>query len=131
MSCPRSRSMSRLSRWLVNDEACYAVRPWTYWRRTHVAQIGLAAMLLTIVSCATVVRGTTQPLTVVSEPEGAIVSTSNGLTGTTPVTFIVSRKHGFTVHFEKEGYEPLDTWVRTSVRGSGGAALAGNILARA
>jgi hypothetical protein len=89
----------------------------------------LAMSLLCAVSCATVTRGTTQALTVTSEPEGATITATNGLSGVTPATFTVSRKSGFTVHFEKDGYAPVDVPVAAQIHGAGGAALAGNIIA--
>lgn len=78
--------------------------------------------------CATVTRGTKEVLVVGSEPIGAKVTTSIGLTGTTPATFKVSRKGGFVVTIEKEGYETVQVQVASQVAGGGAAGMAGNII---
>jgi len=66
--------------------------------------LALASMLLT--SCATITRGTKEVLVVESEPIGAKVTTTIGLTGTTPATFKVS----------------------SQVAGAGAAGMAGNVI---
>jgi len=63
-----------------------------------------------------------------SEPVGAKVSTSIGLVGTTPATFKVSRKGGFTVTIEKEGYESVTVQVISQIAGAGAAGMAGNVV---
>lgn len=88
--------------------------------------LALTSMLLT--SCATITRGTKEVLVVESEPVGAKVTTTIGLTGTTPATFKVSRKGGFVVTIEKEGYEAVQVQVSSQVAGAGAAGMAGNVL---
>jgi hypothetical protein len=79
--------------------------------------------------CATVVRGTTDQVQVISEPSGAEARTSIGnYCSSTPCTFEVARKTEFIVTISKEGYEPQDVPVKTQVSGAGGAGMAGNIL---
>jgi hypothetical protein len=80
--------------------------------------------------CATITRGTAQDFTVESEPVGASVQTSNGFQcASTPCTFHMPRKDGFTVTVSKEGYEPGTATVTSSMSGGGGAGFAGNIIA--
>ena len=88
----------------------------------------IAIASLSLVGCATVTRGTKEVLVVESDPIGAKVSTSLGLTGITPATSKVSRKGGFVVTIEKEGYETVQVQVSNQVAGAGAAGMAGNIL---
>ncbi|MGB5599780.1 MAG: PEGA domain-containing protein [Thiothrix litoralis] len=79
--------------------------------------------------CATITRGTEQALVVESEPSGATVKLSNGMTGTTPTSFKVKRKDALTVTVSKPGYETANINVTSQVASGGGAAMAGNIIA--
>jgi hypothetical protein len=78
--------------------------------------------------CATITRGTTEQLTVVSQPAGASVRLSSGLTGVTPATFTVPRKGDLMVTITKEGYEPTTVTVSTHLAGAGTAGFVGNAL---
>ena len=92
-------------------------------------QAVMAFLLVHAISgCATITRGTTDVLVIESEPSGATVTTSTGLSGKTPTSFKVSRKGGFVVKIEKEGYEPVEVQVNSKVAGSGAAGMAGNII---
>lgn len=79
-------------------------------------------------SCATTLRGTTDVLVVESDPPGARVTVSNGLTGSTPGTFTLRRKGNYVVTIAKDGYEPVTVNVTHKVVGAGSAGMAGNIL---
>ena len=98
--------------------------PW--FRFTHL----LAALLfLGLTSgCATVTRGTTDTLVINSDPIGAEVKLSNGMSGKTPATFTLPRKDNVVVKVEKAGYEPVEVTVTPQVSGAGGAGMAGNVL---
>ena len=98
--------------------------PW--FRFTHL----LAALLfLGLTSgCATVTRGTTDTLVINSDPVGAEVKLSNGMSGKTPATFTLPRKDNVVVKVEKAGYEPVEVTVTPQVSGAGGAGMAGNVL---
>lgn len=85
-------------------------------------------VLAVLCGCATITRGTKEVLVIESEPIGAKVTTSIGLVGTTPATFKVSRKGGFTVTIDKEGYQPVTVQVSSQVAGAGAAGMAGNIV---
>ena len=88
----------------------------------------LASVLLTLSGCATITRGTKDTLVVESDPAGANVSLSNGLTGKTPTSFKLPRKENLVVTISKEGYETLTVNVNSQVSGAGGAGMAGNVL---
>lgn len=78
--------------------------------------------------CATVTRGTTEQVQIISEPPGADARTSLGHQCETPCTITVSRKDEFNVSVMKDGFERAQVPVIVEVAGSGGAAFAGNIL---
>ncbi|MDB5643043.1 MAG: translation initiation factor 2 [Hyphomicrobiales bacterium] len=89
----------------------------------------VAAVGLAVAGCATVTRGTTNQVTVSSEPTGAEAVSSSGLFCTaTPCTWEVSRKTEFAVTFKKPGYRTEQVQVGTKLAGSGAAGFAGNVL---
>jgi hypothetical protein len=88
----------------------------------------LLVAILVLSGCATITRGTKEVLVIDSDPVGADVTTSIGLVGKTPATFKVSRKGGFTVTIQKQGYEPVTVQVSSQVAGAGAAGMAGNII---
>ena len=93
--------------------------------------VKLAAVVLmaaNLGACATIVRGTSQQYVINTNPEGARVTLSTGQTCTSPCTLTLKRKHPFTVTAAMEGYETVQAQVRSQMRGSGGTALAGNLV---
>jgi hypothetical protein len=86
-------------------------------------------LVSSISGCATITRGTEQALVVESEPSGATVTLSNGMTGSTPTSFKVKRKDNLVVTVSKPGYETAKINVTSQIASNGGAAMAGNILA--
>ena len=79
--------------------------------------------------CATVTRGTTNQVTVNSEPVGAEAISSTGLIcPMTPCTWEISRKSEFAVTFKKQGYQTQQVQVGTKLAGGGAAGFAGNVL---
>ena len=88
----------------------------------------ISGLLITTIGCASITRGSKDTLVVNSDPSGAKVSLSIGLSGKTPCVFKVSRKGGFVVKIEKEGYETIEIQVVGQISGSGSAGLAGNVL---
>jgi hypothetical protein len=88
----------------------------------------LALSLCSLGGCATTLRGTTDVLVVESDPPGASVRVSNGLSGFTPVTFTLRRKGDYVVTITKEGYENVSVNVTHKVVGAGSAGMAGNLL---
>lgn len=93
-------------------------------------RMGLAVLVaaLSLSACASITRGTTSQIQIVSDPPGAAARTSIGQTCITPCTITVQRKDEFSVTFELAGYELQSIPVRTTVASAGGAAMAGNLL---
>ena len=83
---------------------------------------------LALAGCATVTRGTTNQMQMVSEPTGVTARTSLGHQCTTPCTLQVSRKDEFAVTFTMPGYEEQTVPVKTQLAGAGAAGFAGNLL---
>ena len=77
---------------------------------------------------ATVTRGTPDTLVINSDPVGADIKLSNGMSGKTPATFTLPRKDTIVVKVEKAGYEPVEVTVTPQVSDAGGAGMAGNVL---
>jgi len=85
--------------------------------------------LLFFASCATITRGVNDKLTVTSDPSGANVVLSTGERGVTPTKFVKERKTGpFTVTVSLPGYVPQTVRVESKFGGTGGGAMAGNVL---
>lgn len=80
-------------------------------------------------SCATITRGVHEKLTVTSDPPGANVLLSTGEKGVTPTKFVKQRRTDpFTVTVTKPGYAPQTVKVVSKFGGTGGAAMAGNVI---
>jgi hypothetical protein len=90
-----------------------------------LAVLALAAMLS---GCASVTRGTTDQVQILSEPVGAEARTSMGHVCVTPCTLQFGRKDEFTVTASKPGYHSAEMAVGTKVAGAGAAGFAGNVL---
>ena len=89
----------------------------------------IAAAVGALAGCASITRGTTEQITVTTEPAGAVVRTSmNHSCPTTPCTFQVGRKDEFIVTASKPGYHDASMPVKTKVAGAGAAGFAGNVL---
>jgi hypothetical protein len=94
-----------------------------------VIRIFVVFMLgLTAVGCASVTRGTTDQLQILSSPQGAQAHTSMGYVCVTPCTLQANRKDEFTVTFSKPGFHSAVVAVKSQVGGAGAAGFAGNIL---
>ncbi|HVP06380.1 MAG TPA: PEGA domain-containing protein [Candidatus Acidoferrum sp.] len=68
----------------------------------------IAVLAFVSASCATLLKGRTDEITVISEPAGAKVSVNGEEKGTTPVTFTVPSKEDLNVHVVKDGYRAED-----------------------
>src|SRR6266436_5081550 len=93
-----------------------------------IQAIAAAAIASLCASCATITRGTSEQIQIVSDPPGAEARTSMGFVCVTPCTLQVGRKDEFTVTVSKPGYQPAEVPVATKVNTGGGAAFAGNVL---
>jgi hypothetical protein len=88
-----------------------------------------AAPLLILTSCATITRGVHEKLMVTSDPPGANVTLSTGEEGVTPAKFVkLRRTETFTVTVSKPGYKSEKVKVESRLGGTGGTAMAGNVL---
>lgn len=91
--------------------------------------LAVAAFAAALGGCATVTRGTTEQITVNSEPPGAEAKTSIGYAcSATPCTWEIGRKSEFVVSFSKPGYEDVQIPVSTRIAGAGAAGFAGNVI---
>jgi PEGA domain len=80
-------------------------------------------------ACATVTRGTSQAWTVDTDPGGAAVKTSAGLScDETPCTFRMKRKENFTVTITKAGYK---TWTGNVTHQTSGGGVATTVAGNA
>jgi hypothetical protein len=96
--------------------------------KTYV-RIGAALMVTALLpACATVTRGTKQQLTIRTEPPGADVRLSNGMTCVSPCDLRVRRKETFTANISKQGYQAVTVPMTSKMHGGGALALAGNVL---
>lgn len=93
-----------------------------------IQAIAAAAIASLCASCATLTRGTSEQIQIVSDPPGAEARTSMGFVCVTPCTLQVGRKDEFTVTVSKPGYQPAEVPVTTKVNPGGGAAFAGNVV---
>lgn len=79
--------------------------------------------------CATITRGSDDVLQVITEPGGAQVQTSNGLSCTsTPCALKMPRRSDLVVHITKAGCRDVDVSVTHKTADSGAAGVAGNVL---
>jgi len=81
-----------------------------------------------ISGCATITRGSKDLFEIESEPAGATVALSNGLTCVTPCAMELPRKHAFTATFSMTGYKSLTTEIVPKQAAAGTAGMAGNII---
>ena len=94
----------------------------------HFAAVALAAASLT--SCGSIVRGTTEDVTIKTLPEDATIRTSLGPgCPRSPCTFPVKRRDSLTAFAEREGYKPGSLQIGTKISGGGAAGFAGNVIA--
>ncbi len=96
----------------------------------------LAAALVPLAGCATVVRGAKDTANFESEPPGATVtveSVSEDKLGpfecVTPCEMELKRKRDWRVQFDREGYKPVTGKLHPKVTGGGVASGVGNVLA--
>lgn len=89
----------------------------------------VAAVALSLGACATITRGTEEDVQFYSEPTGAEVKTSLGMScPSTPCTLKIPRKDQFQATFELPGHHPESVYVSTRMSGGGAAGMAGNVV---
>lgn len=92
-------------------------------RTITLAAITLALPLLG--GCASIVNGTTQAVSVSSDPPGARVEVDGDPQGSTPISMELKRKHNHLITITMDGYQTEQIAVNKVMSG----AVAGNILA--
>jgi hypothetical protein len=93
------------------------------------ALIAVTATAVIISGCASALRGTTEQVTITTEPAGAAIRTSLGHScPSSPCTFDVSRKAEFSAFAEKTGYHSNSVFVGTKPSNVGRAAMASNMM---
>lgn len=102
---------------------------WGIWGGNHMKKLMACAVALGLGACGTVTRGMNNDVTFNSDPPGAEMRTSTGLTcPATPCTLPISRRQEFVATFSLEGHKDQQVHVRTDVSGGGAAGFAGNVL---
>ncbi len=86
--------------------------------------IAVAAVVIFLSGCATIMTGTTQKVAVTSNPSGAVAKVDGGMAAVTPTIFNLERKTDHTIEISKEGYRLATVILRHTLSG----ATAGNIL---
>lgn len=81
-----------------------------------VASCILVCFIMVITGCATIIHGKFQKLEVSTEPQGAIVTASDGRTTTTPGMLKIDRsKQTYTLNIKKEGYEDVNMTLKRGI----------------
>lgn len=93
--------------------------------------VGIVALCAVMGGCASVTRGTTENLSIVSTPPGA-EATITGLdvptACVTPCAVVVKRNADVSVSIQKDGYEPQVVQLTKEIPATGAAGFAGNVL---
>jgi hypothetical protein len=95
--------------------------------------LGIVALCVAVGGCASIARGTSENLNVISNPPGAVATiadTSNDtlMTCVTPCVVSVKRNADISVSAKKEGYQTEGTRLKIESSGTGAVAVAGNVL---
>lgn len=82
-------------------------------------------LLLFLSSCATMIRGTQEPLHLTSEPVGAVARLDTGQSCLTPCSVVVPRKTRATITFEHAGCEQISVLVAPALASWSGVMFGG------
>lgn len=82
-----------------------------------IAAILMLAALST--GCASMIRGTTQEVSINTTPNGANVRLNNGSSCISPCTLTLKRKNSVNITIEKDGYHTHTTALVPSLAGAG------------
>ena len=77
-------------------------------------------------SCATLIRGTTQQISLNTDPVGATATLSDGRSCLTPCTLEAQRKNTVQIYFEKNGCNSTSTAMVPTLAGAG--AILGGLI---
>jgi len=81
--------------------------------------VNLMALLVSVASCATIVRGTTEEVLFNTTPRGATATLSNGTTCVTPCSVVLKRNESVSVTFTRDGCDSHVTSVFPVLAGAG------------
>ena len=74
-----------------------------------IARSAVSLLLATtLASCATIMQGSSQEVSIASQPTGASVYLDGALAGTTPHVASLKRKDKHVIRIEMDGYEPFE-----------------------
>ena len=76
--------------------------------------LACCAMFFFLTSCATMVNGSKQTVTLMSEPSGATVTVGGEFTTKTPAALPLNRGKDYQVLFQKEGYKTQTVLLKSS-----------------
>ncbi|HTL68377.1 MAG TPA: PEGA domain-containing protein [Lacunisphaera sp.] len=95
-------------------------------KRYPILLVGSALVAILFSSgCASIVKGTTQPIPVTSDPTGAEVKLDGNKLGQTPLKIEAKRKADHLLTIEKAGYQTESVAITRNI----GGAVFGNIIA--
>lgn len=83
-------------------------------------------LMLSLCSCATMIRGTEQSLSITSDPDGATAKLSSGQSCVTPCQVSLKRNQSLMIKYEKEGCEAESLSVFPTL--AGGGVLLGGLI---
>ena len=75
--------------------------------------VGMFIIAVTFSACATIITGSRQEVSFISNPDGATVTVNGRVLGKTPMTVSLKKESGQAMIFEKEGYKPLSMQLET------------------
>ena len=90
----------------------------------NLKYILVSVAALSLSGCATVINGTSESYVVKTDPVGADVSFSNGISCTSPCKVELKRRHDLRADIKHQGYKPAYVLIQSRT----GGAMAGNIL---
>ncbi len=84
--------------------------------RTLVAAF-VAALLVPLAGCGTIMNGSTQDVNIASTPRGAVILVNGMQNAQTPAVVALDRKSSQTIELDLDGYEPYVMQFRRSTSG--------------
>lgn len=77
--------------------------------------LGLVTLVLSVVSCTTILSSNPQPVAVSSSPSSATVAVNNSPSGQTPTTINLDKKLTYTIEVQKPGHAPYQQMMTKTV----------------